>query len=269
MSGTEIIMMKHGSSSVENANHIGINQDKINFHVTQHVRLRESGLLTVETASGATVEGKEYALEIGKSLEDYDDDIEFAQEGTARQVRHWEEAARPYGISVKQALLTNYAIDAEIDSQEKKLIIPGVLKAVKKGSLVVINEDPFAADEEMEEYEESQIAQEQDKEDVEPDNDGLASHASIAIGAAALLLLSNVQGLKINGKVRRIVRVEEIDEMILHCDGASQSGKGGMKAKLLAAEQAARAGIHVVIGSAFIDDVGRLLEGDAGTTVIR
>jgi glutamate 5-kinase len=260
----DLAVIKHGSSSVENYNGIGMNQARLNFHMLQHLRLRESGLVTVEVSSGAAVEGAEYALEMNESIEGIDA-TELAQHGTSRQTRHWEKAAAPHGIIVIQGLVTNL----EIDSQESKLIVPSVLKAASnKRRLVIINENPIASKEESEKLQASQEAEEEGEEDSEPDNDWLAAHVAVATGAKTLMLLSNVGGLKVDGEIRREVRIDEVAEMIKHCVGTSRSGKNGMRGKLLAAQMAAEAHVDVIIGHAFTD-AQRLLDGHEGTRVLQ
>ncbi len=260
----EIIVTKHGSSSGENANGIGLDQVKHNFHAMQHRNLRHEGFDTVEVASGAVVAGKAEVLAFGRRVEEFDDN-ELAMLGTARQMRHWRIAGRRSGILVAQVLGTHQEID---DSAEGKQIITRISSAARKGVLVVLNENNAAASEEMAEYEEGVAAKQHGENDAETDNDWLAAHTAIALGATTLLLLSNIDGFKERGRVRREIKVYDVAAMLDHCEIVSRSGTGGMKSKLRAAERAARAGINVIIGSSSID-CRRLLVGDAGTRVIQ
>lgn len=264
MSNREIIAIKHGTSVVENDDGIGTDQAKVDFHVRQHARLRRRGFDTVEIASGAVVEGKEYVLEAGYAMEDFDES-ELAIYGTSRQIGHWEAAARPYDILVGQVLGTHSEID---DSSEGKQIIGRILTATRKGSLVVLNENNAAASDEMEEYESGETAKRRGDDDAEADNDWMAAHLAIAMGAKTLLLLTNVDGLKVDGKVVSELSVYDIPEMLAYCDGSSASGTGGMHSKLRATQRAARAGIQVILGNAFTD-VRQLLDGEAGTRVVQ
>ncbi len=265
MSNNEMIVMKQGSSSSENSGGIGLDQTKIDFHVQQHVNLRNEGIDTVDVASGAVVAGKEQVLEFGRQVEDFDDN-ELALLGTSRQISHWEQAARPHGLMIGQVLGTHRQID---DSAEGRQIVERIGKVTRKrGVLVVLNENNAAASEEMKEYEESEAAKQQGEEDAEADNDWLAAHLAIALGASTLLLLSNIDGFKIGHKVTREIKVYDVADMLAHCKGTSSSGTGGMRSKLRAAERAARAGINVIIGNASID-CRRLLIGDAGTRIVQ
>ncbi len=264
MNTNESVVIKHGSSVVEHDDGIGLDQAKIDFHVRQHDRLRRRGFSTSEVASGAVVEGKEYVLELGKDLDDFDDN-ELAMHGTARQLRHWEDAARPHDMSIGQVLATHQEID---DSSAGKQIIKRILSVTRRGGLVVVNENNAAADDEMEEYEDGEKAKMHGEDDAEADNDWLAAHLAIAVGAKTLALLTNVDGLKIKGKLVREIRVYDIAEMLTYCQGSSNSGTGGMNSKLRATQRAAEAGIDVVIGNAFTD-IRHLVDGDAGTRVVQ
>ncbi|MEK7594783.1 MAG: hypothetical protein AAB436_04050 [Patescibacteria group bacterium] len=260
----ELVVLKHGSSSVENSDGMGINQDRVNFHVAQHRLLRANGMDTVEVSSGGTVDGKEYATELGLDIADYENS-ELAALGTSGQIAHWREAGRPHALPVAQVLSTHEQIDEEAAG---KNITEGILSLTRKGALVVVNESDIAAFEEMNEYEKSVVAKEQGETDVEPDNDWLAAHLAISLGASKLLLLGKMHGLTVEGKIVRELHVDDIPEMLTHCDGSSRSGTGGMASKLLAAEKAARAGIDVRIGHAFID-LNYLLSHNDATRVVQ
>ena len=261
----EIIMVKHGSSSNENDNGIGTDQSKVNSHARNHNWLRREGFDTIETASGAVVEGKEYLFALGAHTDDYNI-RELALHGTAGQVSHWQKACEPYGIPVGQVLATHDEID---DDAEGKAIISNMLSATRRGSLILLNENNAASTLEMDEYEKSSEARRDVEFDAEPDCDLLAAHAAKATGASVLLLLSNIDGLMVKGEVRKEVKTYDVLDMLPYCIGKSRSGsKDGMKSKLLAAKKAAEAGMLVIIGNAFVD-TRYLLSGDLGTRVIQ
>lgn len=263
MSNRELVVIKHGSSSVENANGIGIDQAKVNFHAAQHALLRANGMDTVEVGSGATVEGKEYVSELGLNIEDFES-TELASFGTAGQIMHWQAACRPHGIGVGQVLSTHEQID---DKAAGKNITEGILSMSRKGALVVVNESDIAAFDEMDEYKKSEIAKKRGEPDIEPDNDWLAAHLAISLGASRLLLLGNMHGLKVNGTIVREVAVADIPDLLDHCEASSNSGRGGMESKLLAAAKAAEASIDVRIGSALITLPYLLSHNDATRVV--
>ncbi len=268
----ELVVIKHGSSVVENDDGIGLNQDKIDYHMMQHVRLRAEGLRTIEVASGAVVEGKEYVRELGGIFAGSLEDNELAMHGTSRQIQHWEEAARLVDIMVAQALFTHEELAKERDvirtQPEMMHLARYILGSMHKESLVVANENSVTGSLEMEEYEENVAAKERGEDDFETDNDWLAARLALATRASGLLLLTNVDGVEVDGKVVSEIKVADIVEMWEHCEGVSRSGVGGMYSKLGAAAVAAGEGIKVTIGNAFTD-LRRLLEGEAGTRVVQ
>jgi glutamate 5-kinase len=272
MSNNEFVVVKHGTSVVENHNQIGLDQAKIDFHVLQHMRLRAMGFDTTEVASGAVVEGHEYVIEeMGENIE-YFSDPDLAIFGTARQLQHWQRAGRHHGLAVGQVLATHGELNGNIErGSAGELMVRQIRGLTWDESLIVTNENHAAALVEIEPYSEGRNAQaypEIHGPDGEADNDWLAAHIAMATGATTLLLLTNVDGLKVDGKVMPEICLEDIALMLEHCGDKHGTGSGGMESKLLATERAAETGIEVIIGNAFTD-VRRLLEGEAGTRVVQ
>jgi len=260
-----LLVVKHGSGVVQNYNGIGINQDSINRHVHQHVLLRQDGWQTIEVSSGAVVAGKEQLLKLGKDLNEFEDE-DFAQAGTEAQMRHWRMACAPYGIPVGQILATHDQIDSKSEGAN---IIKHIRRMTLKGMLNVINESDVAATEELEEFEAGEKAKREGKVDVGADNDWMAAHTAISVGATALLLLSDIHGFTKDDEIVPEIKIADIPEMLLYCYGPNGSGSGGMASKLMAAGRAAEKGIHVVMGNAFVD-YRALLSGDLeGTRVVQ
>jgi glutamate 5-kinase len=257
MSGKEIVAVKHGSSVSEEYNHIGINQAKTNSHGSQHNNLRQAGFDTIEIASGAVVEGKEKMRRLGRQIGDFTEE-ELAIAGTAGQIRHWEVACEPYGIAIGQVLATHAEID---DTAEGTHIIENIKSATSKGMLVVLNENNAAAIRELIAYEQGQEARKRGEDDQEADNDWLAAHTAISVGASSLLLLTNKHGFEVDNEIVPEIKVADIPDMLQYCGDPSKSGTGGMDSKLLAAGKAAEAGVDVILGNAFVD-YRALLAGD-------
>jgi glutamate 5-kinase len=94
------------------------------------------------------------------------------------------------------------------------------------------------------------------------DNDRLAARVAQLIGARALILLSDVDGLydrdpSQHPSASHIPRVESITsdiEAMAGSAGASGVGTGGMASKLAAARIATAAGVPVYLGSGLVDD---------------
>jgi len=260
MSELDLIVLKHGSSVVSNAGGNGIDQQRVYAHVNAHQQLREGGFQTVEVASGAVLAGIEYATECNLDVNALSK-VELAKMGTARQIMHWQLAGDVFGIAVEQVLATHEEID---DESEGKFIVEGIKESASKGFLSVVNENNAAAN-----YE-TKLLEAQATEDklVKADNDWLAAHLSMALGANTLMLLTNTYGLLTErGRVRQI-QVADADDYIQYCYQKDPKGTGGMKSKLLAAAKAAEAGVDVIIGSAFANPYV-LLEGESGTRVVQ
>ncbi len=102
------------------------------------------------------------------------------------------------------------------------------------------------------------------------DNDLLAALVSILVEADALILLTTTDGLH-DADGERVAFVDEVSENVLALDKGKNGdlSTGGMKSKLLAAGQAAAAGVAVVIADGQNDGVIRnILAGeDVGTLI--
>ena len=93
------------------------------------------------------------------------------------------------------------------------------------------------------------------------DNDRLAARVAQITGADCLILLSNINGLyssdpKNNQELKLIDSVESIDETIERMAGSSisETGKGGMKTKIMAAKTALSAGCHMAITNGTVNN---------------
>ena len=102
------------------------------------------------------------------------------------------------------------------------------------------------------------------------DNDLLAALVAILVEADALILLTTTDGLHDeNGD--RVPFIDEVSEDVLALDKGSNGhlSTGGMKSKLLAADQAAKAGTAVVIADGQTEGIiQKILSGeDIGTLI--
>ena len=98
------------------------------------------------------------------------------------------------------------------------------------------------------------------------DNDRLAARVAQITSADCLILLSNINGLyssdpKNNQELKLISNVKIIDDNIENMAGTSMSetGKGGMKTKIMAAKTALSAGCHMAITNGTIANPIRAL----------
>jgi acetylglutamate/LysW-gamma-L-alpha-aminoadipate kinase len=96
------------------------------------------------------------------------------------------------------------------------------------------------------------------------DGDQLAFDVARELKVEKLILLSDVEGLIIGGKVVPRLTPEEAEALT-----KSEEVRGGMKRKLLMAAEAAKLGIEVVISSGLVDSpIDAALDG-AGTHIVR
>jgi glutamate 5-kinase len=148
-----------------------------------------------------------------------------------------------YGIVAAQVLLTPYDFvhrSQYLHAREtlQRLLVLGVLP--------VVNENDTVADDEIR-Y---------------GDNDRLAALVSHLLGAEALVLLTDTEGLftadpRQDGEASLIEEIVEVDGALEQVAGASGTarGSGGMASKLAAAKIAAWSGVRTVIAAAAAPDV--------------
>jgi glutamate 5-kinase len=173
--------------------------------------------------------------------------------GQGRLMQHWERAFAPHGLAVGQVLLTH----EDVSDRTRFLSARHALFAIIDfGAVPIINENDTVATDEIK----------------FGDNDRLAALVCNLLGADALIILTDVDGLHdadpaAGGK--RIPLVRDVDAEATPVAGGSTSGvgTGGMASKVQAAKIAGRSGIPTVVAGGRAEDViGRILAGgDLGT----
>ena len=160
-----------------------------------------------------------------------------------------------YGHKVGQLLITKEDVD---DPKRRENLIAAFDKLFSFGAIPIINENDAVAVDEI----------------VYGDNDSLSAVVARLIGADALVILTETDGLYTGNPLedptaRRISRVTQITDEIRACAGSRGTalGTGGMVTKLRAAELATAAGIDTyVICGRDAHNIYRLLDGeDIGT----
>jgi len=178
-----------------------------------------------------------------------------AAAGQSQLMRAWEEAFEPHALSVAQVLLTRG------DTEERRRWLNArstVETLLRLGVVPVVNENDTVATEEIR-Y---------------GDNDRLAARVAQMIGADALILLSDVDGLY-TADPRRDPTAQhlsvvpmitaEIEAMAGGSNAAAGVGVGGMASKLAAARIAQSAGCATVIAQGRARaDIGPLSALQAG-----
>ena len=203
-------------------------------------QLINSGKQVVLVSSGAVTLG---AAQLGlhrSRLREASVTRACAAVGQSKLMEAYAEAFRPHGLNIAQVLVTE---DDFSDLERYKILRQTFERLLKLGAVPIVNENDTVTN----------IYTEQAP--VFRDNDRLAALVLSKLDADALVLLSNVDGLLYradegdpHGTV--VAMVTEITEAIRNsARGASATGRGGMAAKLEAAEIAMHAGGLVVIAN--------------------
>lgn len=202
--------------------------------------LVNAGRQVVLVSSGAVTLG---AAELGvhrSRLKDASVTRACAAVGQCKLMQAYAESFRPHGLKVAQVLVTE---DDFSDLKRHSILRQTFERLLKLGAVPIVNENDTVTN----------IYTEQAP--VFRDNDRLAALVLSKLDADALVLLSNVDGLLYSpdqalANATVVTMVTEITAAIRNsARGASSTGRGGMSAKLDAAEIAMQAGGMVVIAN--------------------
>ncbi|HEY2116193.1 MAG TPA: glutamate 5-kinase [Candidatus Angelobacter sp.] len=202
--------------------------------------LVNAGRQVVLVSSGAVTLG---AAELGihrSRLKDASVTRSCAAVGQCKLMQAYAESFRPHGLKVAQVLVTE---DDFSDLKRHGILRQTFERLLKLGAVPIVNENDTVTN----------IYTEQAP--VFRDNDRLAALVLSKLDADALVLLSNVDGLLYSPNQALahstvVTMVTEITAAIRNsARGASSTGRGGMSAKLDAAEIAMQAGGMVVIAN--------------------
>lgn len=238
---SKIIVIKIGSSSLldKNDNLSSIKFEKIASESAKVLSLNKK---VVIVSSGAIAAGKEKLQT--KKLNSIQEKQAAAAIGQGILMKEFDKAFSKFGLITAQVLLTRDVINNRTRYLNAKNTIDQIIKF---GAVPIINENDTISDEEIK----------------FGDNDTLSAIVSNLIGADLLIILSDVEGFIINGKV--IDTIPKItSEIEKNAKGTSSTkGTGGMITKLSAAKMAISSGIPVVIAGFFVEDViKRIISGE-------
>jgi glutamate 5-kinase len=239
------VVVKVGTAIVcDSADHF--DQQRVCALAAGIAALVKEGRQVVLVSSGAVTLGAT-ELQIHRSrLRDASMTRACAAVGQCKLMRAYAEAFRPYGLTPAQVLVTE---DDFTDLNRYKILRQTFERLLKLGAIPVVNENDTVTN----------IWTEQPA--VFRDNDRLAALVLSKLDADALILLSNVDGLlrdpERGAEPDNVVPVvsslsEEIRET---ARGKSSVGRGGMTAKLDAAEIAMHAGGMVIIANGKKPDI--------------
>lgn len=199
-------------------------------------RLRARGQQVLIVSSGAVALGRR-RLGLGRRALTLPEKQAAAAAGQSALMRAWEEALGPHGIACAQVLLTRDDTEVRRRWLNARATVETLLAL---GVVPVINENDTVVTEEI------RVG----------DNDRLSARVAQLVGAEALVLLSDVEGLYSTDPRRdptatlipRVSRLTaEIEAMAGGANAVAGVGTGGMATKLEAARIAAQAGCATII----------------------
>lgn len=220
-------------------------------------RLRQRGQQVLVVSSGAVALGRR-RLGLGKRALSLPEKQAAAAAGQSALMRAWEEALAPLGFACAQVLLTRDDTEVRRRWLNARATVETLLGL---GVIPVINENDTVVTEEI------RVG----------DNDRLSARVAQLVGAEALVLLSDVEGLYTADPRRdpaailipRVAHLTpEIEAMAGGANTAAGVGTGGMATKLEAARIASHAGCATIITLGTRRSPLNAIETGADATVI-
>lgn len=247
------VVVKIGSSLVASSKG-GLRLDRITRLADEFGALQTQNRQLVLVSSGAIVAGISHL-----GLKTYPQEVPLQQAaaavGQSRLVRAYETAFEASGHKVAQILLTHQDLADRRRFLNARHTLTTLLQL---GVIPIINENDTVAVEEIR----------------FGDNDTLAGQIAHLVDADLLVILSDVNGLyeadpHLNPSAKLIPLVSSITKQIESLAGASrtQASRGGMVTKILAAKQAGRFGVPMLLLNGETPNaLGQALEGNPGGT---
>jgi glutamate 5-kinase len=236
LGGAKRIVVKVGSALVIDSNTGEADRAWLAAFAADVARMRTRGQQVLVVSSGAVALGRR-RLGLTRKALTLPEKQAAAAAGQSRLMRAWEEAFEPHGVACAQVLMTRD------DTEVRRRWLNGratVETLLALGAVPVVNENDTVVTEEIR-Y---------------GDNDRLAARVAQMIGADALVLLSDIDGLytadpRSNPGATHIARVPRLTPEIEAAAGGANSGAGvgtgGMATKIAAARIASAAGCATII----------------------
>ena len=217
----------------------------------QVVELRRRDVEVVIVSSGAIALGVK-RLRLGARPTELPALQAAAAVGQSRLMQHWEHAFAVHDIAIGQVLVTH----DDLGDRRRFLSARQTLRALLDHNVVpIINENDTVATEEIK----------------FGDNDQLAALVCNLVSADALVILTDVEGVRDANGVRMPI-VHDIDREAAPVAGGSTSGvgSGGMASKVGSARVVTRTGVPAIVAPGREPDViARVLGGaDLGTLFV-
>lgn len=248
LSDANVIVIKIGTSSLtDSTGHLNSGLfKKLSGDIS--FLIKELGKKVIIVTSGAIAAGIE-KLCLKGALKTIEEKQAAAAIGQTLLMKGYESAFASFNLTVSQVLLTRDAIEDRQRYLNSRNTIEQILKF---GAIPIINENDTVSVEEIK----------------VGDNDTLSALVASLVGADLLILLSDVAGFILDGKV--LSEITSITKEIENAAKGSDSslGTGGMITKLQAAVISSNAGIPMVIAKSGEKDVIRkIITGEEAGTV--
>jgi glutamate 5-kinase len=267
MKAARRIVVKLGTSTVTDAQG-EVCRERVEPLVESIARLMKSGRQVILVSSGAVGLGRALLDLHASRMADVATKQACAAVGQSLLMNAYKELFGKYDVKVAQVLLTesDFAVWRRYSNLHHTID-----RLLQFGVLPIINENDTISTAEL------QAITAGGRKAAFSDNDRLAALVMSGLGADALALMTNVDGLlskspsaaDAGGWAEAIPLVKEISpELLKLAGGASGSGRGGMTTKLEAADIAMRCGGIAVIANGSIPGVlDRVFAGESVGTV--
>lgn len=217
----------------------------------QVIELRRRGVEVVIVSSGAIALGIK-RLRLASRPEDMPGLQAAAAVGQSRLMQHWEHAFAVHDVAIGQVLVTHDDLGDRRRFLSARMTLRALLDA---GCVPIINENDTVATEEIK----------------FGDNDQLAALVVNLVSADALVILTDVEGVR-DATGQRMPIVRDIDREAVPVAGGSTSGvgSGGMASKVVSARIVTKTGVPAIVAPGREPDVlVRVLAGvDLGTLFV-
>jgi glutamate 5-kinase len=236
--GARRIVVKIGTSSLLDARGL-LDLPVVARHLRDLVALHRAGVRPVLVSSGAVGVGR-VRLGYAKRPTTIPELQACAAVGQTLLMDTYDRLLAQEGYAVAQLLLTH----EDFRDRRRYLNIRNLLAALEgKPVLPVVNENDTVSVDEIR----------------FGDNDTLAALVAGLVDAEVTVLLTDVDGFLLDGRV--VPEVEEVTQRIQAAAGPG-SGSGGMTTKLQAARTVTRAGGHLVLANGKRDSLTAILAGE-------
>ena len=233
--GAQRVVVKVGTSVVTRADG-GFGSARVAHLIDEIAAVRRKGIEVLLVSSGAIGIGRERLglTELPTSVVDRQ---ACAAAGQGALMAFYDGLCMGAGLSVAQVLLT----EADFIDRRRYLNLAATLqRLLELGALPIINENDTVSTDEI-------VLR---GATVFGDNDRLSALVAANLGADLLLMLSDVDGVyDAPPSTKGAKRIGLYSGNLVDFGEGSATGRGGMEAKIVAAEVAANSGVKVVIAS--------------------